>query len=263
LPLPNFAAFMLMKRYFIRLSYNGTAYHGWQVQENTLLTVQQVLNEMLCRLLNEDVFVTGCGRTDTGVHASDFFAHFDTSHDLLADQAHWIFKFNNALPDDISVIQILKVNEKANARFDAISRTYKYVISRKKDPFQFDRAWYIYGDLDVEAMNKAASMLFEYTDFGAFAKSNKQAGTNFCKLYRAEWLQEEDLLVFTISADRFLRNMVRAIVGTIVLAGKKKISLQQFREVIESGERSKAGLSAPAQGLFLVKVEYPENYFNV
>ncbi|MFL5763344.1 MAG: tRNA pseudouridine(38-40) synthase TruA [Bacteroidia bacterium] len=250
-----------MKRYFIRLSYNGTAYHGWQVQENTLSTIQQVLNTMLCRLLNEDVFATGCGRTDAGVHASDFYAHFDTSVDLLADEAHWIFKFNNALPADISIKRILKVKENANARFDAVSRTYRYVVTRVKDPFGSDRSWFIYGELDLDAMNKAAKILFEYSDFSAFAKTNTQTGTNLCKLYIAEWVQEDERLIFTISADRFLRNMVRAIVGTLVLVGKKKISLERFREIIESKERSQAGFSAPARGLFLVKVEYPEDYF--
>lgn len=250
-----------MKRYFIQLSYNGTAYHGWQVQANTVLTIQQVVNEMLSRLLNETVSVMGCGRTDTGVHASDYYAHFDTSVDLLLDEAHWIFKFNNALPSDIAIHKILKVKETANARFDAIARTYQYVINRRKDPFRVNNACFIYGDLNVDEMNKAAKILFDHIDFSAFAKSNTQTGTNNCKLYKAEWKEENDLLIFTISADRFLRNMVRAIVGTSVMVGKGKISIERFKEIIESKVRSNAGLSAHACGLYLTKVEYPKDYF--
>ncbi|CAN5327592.1 tRNA pseudouridine(38-40) synthase TruA [soil metagenome] len=254
---------MLMKRYFIQLSYSGTAYHGWQVQANTILTVQQVLNDMLSKLLNEEVSVMGCGRTDTGVHASDYYAHFDTSKDLQADPDWWIFKFNNALPDDIAIQKILKVKENANARFDAVARTYQYVINRTKNPFRVNSACFVYGDLNVEEMNKAAKVLFDYIDFSAFAKSNTQTGSNRCKLYKAEWKEENDLLIFTISADRFLRNMVRAIVGTMLEIGKGKINIEKFKEIIESKIRSNAGLSAHAHGLYLTKVEYPIDYFNV
>ncbi|MGZ4059895.1 MAG: tRNA pseudouridine(38-40) synthase TruA [Bacteroidia bacterium] len=252
-----------MKRYFIQLSYNGTAYHGWQVQANTLLTIQQVINEMLSRLLNEPVSVMGCGRTDTGIHASDYYAHFDTSVDLLADEAKWVFKFNHALPPDISIRKILKVNEKANARFDAVSRTYEYIITRKKNPFLINSACFIYGELNVDEMNKAAQVLFDYVDFSSFAKSNPQTFTNNCKIYKAEWREENDQLIFTISADRFLRNMVRAIVGTLLKVGKGIMTIEQFKKVIESKNRSNAGLSAHASGLYLTKVEYPKNYFDV
>jgi tRNA pseudouridine38-40 synthase len=253
---------MRMKRYFLRLSYNGTAYHGWQVQANTFLTVQHVLNEMLSRLLNEGVSVYGCGRTDTGVHATEYYAHFDTSVPLLEGKAHWIFKFNNALPDDVAVQDILKVKETANARFDARARTYKYLINREKDPFRVNSACYIYGELNMDEMNKAAKCLFDYSDFSSFAKSNTQTGTNICKIYKAEWEEKDGLLIFTISADRFLRNMVRAIVGTMTMVGKGKITVDRFREIIELKDRTRAGLSAHACGLYLVKVEYPENYFN-
>lgn len=251
-----------MQRYFIQLSYNGTAYHGWQVQKNTILTIQQVINEMLSRLLNEDVSVIGCGRTDTGVHASEYFAHFDSKTDLIKDNKKWIFKFNHALPDDIAIQKILVVGEKANARFDAVSRTYQYVINRKKDPFKVNAACYLFGELNVDEMNKAAKVLFEYKDFSSFAKSNTQNATNNCKIYKAEWKEENDLLIFTISADRFLRNMVRAIVGTLLMVGKGKMSIEKFKTVIESKIRSNAGLSAHACGLYLVKVEYPKDYFN-
>ncbi|HEY0031224.1 MAG TPA: tRNA pseudouridine(38-40) synthase TruA [Bacteroidia bacterium] len=251
-----------MQRYFIRLSYNGTAYHGWQIQENTFSTVQQVLNEMLSRLLNEPVFVTGCGRTDAGVHASEYYAHFDTTRELLDKKEKWIFKFNHALPADIAIQNIHAVKEKANARFDAVARTYQYIINRRKDPFRINSACFIYGELNVNEMNKAAAVLFEFIDFSAFAKSNTQNATNNCKMYKAEWKEEQGLLIFTVSADRFLRNMVRAIVGTCLEVGKGKISIEEFRRIIESKERSNAGLSAHACGLYLTKVEYPANYFN-
>lgn len=251
-----------MPRYFIQLSYNGTAYHGWQVQENTALTVQEVLNTTLSRLLNREISVTGCGRTDTGVHAKDFFAHFDAEADLIADSDKWIFRFNNALPDDIAVRKIFKVKEDANSRFDAVSRTYEYRINKKKDPFLIDQSWFLYGNLNVDEMNKAAALLFNYTDFSAFAKSNTQSFTNNCKIYKAEWKEEEDTLVFTICADRFLRNMVRAVVGTLTEVGKGKMKIEEFTKVIESKDRSNAGFSVPACGLYLTKVEYPAGYFN-
>lgn len=253
-----------MQRYFIQLSYNGTAYHGWQIQENTYRTVQQVLNEMLSRLLNEPIVITGCGRTDTGVHASEYFAHFDsTIEDLEINQHKWIFKFNFALPADIAIQKIISVKEKSNARFDAISRTYQYIINKKKDPFQIDMSCFLYGPLNIEEMNKATKILFDHIDFSAFAKTNTQNLSNNCKIYKAEWKEENDSLIFTISANRFLRNMVRAIVGTLLNVGKGKISIEQFNEIIESKTRSKAGFSAHACGLYLTKVEYPQNYFNV
>lgn len=253
-----------MQRYFIQLSYNGTAYHGWQVQENTFLTIQQVLNEMLSRLLNEPIFVTGCGRTDAGVHATEYFAHFDsTINDLQINQDRWIFKFNHALPADIAIQKVINVNEKANARFDAVSRTYQYIINRKKDPFQIFKACFLYGELDMEQMNIATKILFDYIDFSSFAKTNTQNLSNNCKIYKAEWKEENELLIFTISANRFLRNMVRAIVGTLLDVGKGKISIEEFKTIIESKTRSKAGFSAHACGLYLTKVEYPKNYFNV
>lgn len=253
-----------MQRYFIQLSYNGTAYHGWQIQENTFRTVQQVLNEMLSRLLNEPISITGCGRTDTGVHASEYFAHFDsTIKDMEINQDKWIFKFNFALPADIAIQKIITVKEKSNARFDAVSRTYQYIINKKKDPFQIDRSCFLYGTLNIEEMNKATKLLFDHIDFSAFAKTNTQNLSNNCNIYKAEWKEENDSLIFTISANRFLRNMVRAIVGTLLNVGKGKISVEEFNEIIESKTRSKAGFSAHACGLYLTKVEYPQNYFNV
>ncbi len=253
---------MKHKRYFLQLSYNGTAYSGWQIQKNSPATIQQVLNEMLSRLLNQPITVMGCGRTDTGVHAREYFAHFDTSvEDLIENQNHWILKFNHALPKDIAVQKIIKVNEKANARFDAVSRTYEYIITKKKNPFEIDKATFLYGQLNMDVMNQAAQLLFEYSDFSAFAKSNTQNKTNLCNLYKAEWREENDLLIFTISANRFLRDMVRAIVGTMLKVGTSKITLEEFRKVIESKTRSNAGLSVPACGLYLIKIEYPDSVF--
>jgi tRNA pseudouridine38-40 synthase len=252
-----------VQRYFIQLSYNGTAYHGWQIQENTFTTVQQVMNDMLSKLLNEPVFVTGCGRTDTGVHALEYFAHFDCTKNLMEDAPKWIFKFNHALPADIAIQQIIPVGEKANARFDAISRTYEYHIHYKKNPFLIDRSAYMYFELDVNKMNEAAATLFKYTDFSSFAKSNTQNFTNNCKIYKAEWeVRSHDRLVFTIAADRFLRNMVRAIVGTLINVGKGKITVEDFQTIIDKKNRSAAGLSVPACGLYLTNVIYPKNYFN-
>lgn len=251
-----------VQRYFIQLSYNGTAYHGWQIQENTFTTVQQVLNDMLSRLLNEPVFITGCGRTDTGVHALQYFAHFDTTKKLMEEHQKWVFKFNNALPPDIAIQKIIPVADKANARFDAVARTYEYHIHFKKDPFLINRSSYLYFELDVTKMNEAAATLFNYLDFSSFAKSNTQNFTNNCKIYKAEWKSEGDRLIFTIAADRFLRNMVRAIVGTLINVGKGKISVQEFQEIIEKKNRSAAGLSVPACGLYLTDVTYPKDYFN-
>lgn len=252
-----------MQRYILQLSYDGTTYHGWQVQENTVKTVQQMLNEMLSKLLNQTVFVTGCGRTDTGVHALEFFAHFDaTNVDLKKDEEKWLFKFNKALPPDIAVQKIYPVKEDASTRFDAISRTYTYVINQKKNPFMVNKAYYIKGSFDVEKMNKAASLLYDFNDFSAFSKSNTQTHTNNCKITKAEWIEKNDEIVFTIIADRFLRNMVRAIVGTLLEVGKDKLSLEGFKTVIESEDRSSAGFSVHACGLYLTHVEYPSNYLN-
>lgn len=250
-----------MQRYFIQLSYNGTAYQGWQTQENTRKTVQLVINTMLSQLLNELIIVTGCGRTDTGVHASNFYAHFDSQKDdLHIHQDKWVFKFNHALPPDIAIQKIYKVGEKANARFDAIARTYQYIINKKKNPFKIDQSCFLYGEVDVEKMNEATKLLFNYIDFSSFAKSNTQNHTNNCKLYKAEWKVENDLMIFTISADRFLRNMVRSIVGTLLDVGRSRTSIEEFKKIIESKSRSNAGFSAHACGLYLTKVEYPEGY---
>ena len=252
----------MLNRYFLQLSYLGTNYNGWQLQENTPDTVQQQLNMNLSKVLGEEIETLGCGRTDTGVHAREFYAHFDSKRDdLHRDPRQWLYKFNVVLPHDMAVQQIIPVKPDAHARFHAVSRTYEYIISRKKDPMMINRAYYFYGALDMNKMKEAAAILFEYHDFSCFSKSNTQVKTTNCKMIRAEWVEEKDLLKFVVTADRFLRNMVRAMLGTLLEVGQGKISPEDFRKIIQSKNRSDAGFSVPAEGLYLTKVEYPENYF--
>lgn len=247
---------MILQRYFIKLAYNGTNYHGWQLQENSH-TVQAELNHALSTVFCEKVETTGCGRTDTGVHAKEYYAHFDSER-IDLDDKDLLFKINKFLPKDIGLGKIFKVNEAAHARFDAISRTYHYYISRVKDPFMHGSSYYLYGQLDLDLMNKATRLLFEYTDFSCFSKSRTQVKTNDCTIKEATWEDKGDVLIFKISANRFLRNMVRAIVGTLIETGRKQISLEDFKNIIENKNRSGAGFSVPAEGLFLTKIDYPE-----
>ncbi len=247
-------------RYFIFISYKGTSYHGWQIQPNSV-TVQKILDEALSVILNEEILTIGAGRTDAGVHASFFCAHFDSSSPDLLSAANLIFRLNQFLPSDISVNSLKKVVPDANARYSAISRTYKYYISRKKDPFFENSSWFLHGRLNVESMNEACRMLFRYSDFTSFSRLHSGAKTNICKILEAGWEDSENRLVFTIKADRFLRNMVRAIVGTMVEIGFEKMDLKEFEDIILAKDRCKAGKSAPAKGLFLVDIEYPEEIF--
>ncbi len=251
----------MAQRYFLQLSYKGTNYHGWQVQPNAV-TVQEVMEKTLSTLLREKISVTGAGRTDTGVHASFFVLHFDSADEEL-DKGNLVFKLNNFLPNDIAVQKIQKVSPDFHARFSAVSRTYNYVISTEKDPFSLETAYRHTGSLDVEKMNEAATILFEYDDFTSFSRLHTEVKTNRCKILQAEWKQEEDKLIFIIKADRFLRNMVRAIVGTLLEVGKRKRTVDEFRKIIEKKYRGAAGASAPAHGLFLVDIEYPENGWKV
>jgi len=249
-----------MQRYFLHISYNGTAYHGWQVQDNAI-SVQAVLNEKISIALQEEIYVVGAGRTDTGVHAEYFILHFDTQKPI-SDKASFIDKINKLLPYDIAAYHLYDVQPDANTRFDALSRTYEYRITRKKNPFLTDLAWYYRFPLNIDLMNRAAKILFEYEDFTSFSKTGTQVKTNICKIYEAVWFEKEpDLLVFKIKADRFLRNMVRAITGTLIDVGREKISLENFRKIIEAKNRSYAGFSVPAHGLFLTRIEYPERLF--
>ena len=207
-------------------------------------------------LLRSKIEVVGAGRTDAGVHAKDMFAHFDFKEiENPSDLAH---RLNNYLPSDIAVKSIVKVSNDAHARFDALERTYEYWIVQEKNPFQIETANYIWSSLDIDAMNKAASILMEYEDFECFSKSHTDVKTYLCKLKKAVWERKDGKLVFTITADRFLRNMVRAIVGTLLEVGLKKIAPEAIREIIKSKDRSRAGVSVPAKGLYLTKVLYPE-----
>jgi tRNA pseudouridine38-40 synthase len=247
-----------MGRYFIRLSYDGTHYHGWQMQQNAH-SVQAELNDKLSKLLGEKLNVVGCGRTDAGVHASEFYAHFEAEK-LPLSPKDLARKLNGFLPEDIAIDRIFAVDGEMHARFSALSRTYKYFITRKKSPFQRYFSYVLTTPLDVEAMQEATAILPEYDDFTSFSKLHTQTATNICKITEARWELHEDDLVFTITADRFLRNMVRAIVGTLLEIGKGKLKPADMRNIIEAKDRSRAGFSVPAQGLFLEKVVYPEEF---
>jgi len=248
-------------RYFIKLAYNGSRYLGWQIQRQSP-TVQEVLNEKMTTIFRNNINVVGCGRTDTGVHAREFYIHFDLPVNLTDNEmSQKIKKLNGYLPRDIVVFDMLHVQPDTNARFNALSRTYKYQVLLQKDPFQMDSAYAYFSKLDVEKMNAGAAILLEYLDFTSFSKVNTQVKTNNCKISEAHWRQEGNLLIFTITADRFLRNMVRAIVGTLLDMGKDKLSLSGFRQVIESKNRSNAGYSVPALGLYLHAVNYPKEIF--
>ena len=252
---------MGLNRYFIRLAFNGTAYHGWQIQKNAN-SVQQSLTKALSLLLHEPIELTGAGRTDAGVHAWDYYAHFDLENQLdESERKNLVFKLNGFLPGDIVIYDILPVKPGANARFSAKSRTYRYVISTCKNPFLSGYAYYLYGTLNVDLMNEGAGILLETKDFTSFSKVNTDTKTNICTVYYAKWDRERDELVFTVRADRFLRNMVRAIVGTLLELGRERITLDDFKQIIASKNRSDAGGSVPACGLFLANIEYPEEIF--
>ena len=231
------------QRYFIELSYNGTNYHGWQSQPNAN-TVQEELGNALATILRETIETTGCGRTDTGVHATEFFAHFDSESLGIGHQSleKVTSGLNAVLPDDIAIKRIIPVHTDAHARFDARLRSYEYHIHFEKDPFRLNRSWELRDKPDIALMNEAAGIIMEYTDFSCFSKSKTQTFTNNCKISRAEWIENGDSLVFYISADRFLRNMVRAIVGTLILVGRKEMPPEGIRDIIESKNRSNAGM---------------------
>jgi tRNA pseudouridine38-40 synthase len=247
-------------RYFINISYKGTSYHGWQVQPNSV-TVQKLLDEALTTILSESISTMGAGRTDTGVHARLFCAHFDSVSDQLDTTRNLIYRLNSFLPKDISVTSVRRVKPDANARFSALSRTYKYYISREKDPFSVDSSWYLHGEINVKAMNDASVLLMKNSDFTSFSRLHGSAKTNICRIYGAHWEENGNQIIFTIKADRFLRNMVRAIVGTMAEVGFGNIDLKDFEDIIKAKDRGKAGKSAPAKGLFLTGIEYPEDIY--
>lgn len=246
-----------MGRYFIHLAYNGGCYHGWQTQPG-LPTVQETLEGALSTLLREPIAVVGCGRTDTGVHASDFYAHFDVNSEFGIRNSELVFKLNSFLPPDIVIFDIFPVAENAHARFDAVARTYQYHVSDRRLPFRQGQYCRIYFVPDIGRMNEAARVLMEYEDFTSFAKLHTQVKTNICHLSRAEWTEEVGGWVFTIRSNRFLRNMVRSVTGTLLEVGRGKLDIAGLREIVEKKDRCAAGVSMPACGLFLTKVEYPD-----
>ena len=248
-----------MQRYFIYFSYDGAAYHGWQVQPNAV-TVQQVLEEALATLMRVPVTLVGAGRTDAGVNAECMVAHADFPCEI--DAAHIVYKLNRLLPPDIAVSDVRRVKDDAHARFDAISRRYCYRVVTAKSPFSRRYAMRVPKDIDFDAMNRAAALLGEYTDFTSFSKLHTDVKTNNCKVTHAAWRRvSENAWVFELEADRFLRNMVRAVVGTLVEVGRGKMTLECFRQVIEKKDRCSAGNSVPGHALFLVDVGYPEELF--
>ena len=246
-------------RYFLKLAYNGEQYFGWQIQANAV-SVQEVLTKALSLLLKENIDLTGAGRTDTGVHAREFYAHFDSVQFEMNTKSEFIQRLNSFLPSDIVIYDILSVQESAHARFDALSRTYKYYVTSQKDPFSVSFAHRVYCSLDIKNMNICCQKLLEYSDFTSFSKVHTQTKTNNCRITHASWTSsKKGILIFEITADRFLRNMVRAIVGTLLDVGRGKMTVEQFCNIIEQKDRSAAGTSVPAKALFLEKISYPEN----
>ncbi len=246
-----------MYRYFVRLSYKGSEFHGWQIQPNAV-TVQEILQKSFSLLLRENIALTGAGRTDSGVHAVNYIAHFDTET-KIDNIKQLIYKLNSFLNQDIAIHDIFPVRKDMHARFSAISRTYEYRIHQNKNPFLNDVSYYIFEKLDFSAMNSAAKLLFDYSDFTSFSKLHTDTKTNLCKIHRAEWIERNEQHVFIIEADRFLRNMVRAITGTLLDVGRHKINIDDFEDIIKIKNRSSAGVSVPARGLFLTRITYPED----
>ena len=244
-------------RYFINLSYLGTPFHGWQCQPNAI-SVQEVLEEALTTVLRSPIKITGSGRTDTGVHARLMVAHFDAEIPLKTF-GNLVYLLNQYLKSEIVILSIVPVIDSAHARFDATLRTYEYHIVSKKDPFTNGLAYFFREPLDISLMNEAALLLMNFKDFQAFSKTNTDVKTFLCDISSANWSLKKNGYVFTITANRFLRNMVRAIVGTLLDVGVHKITIEELKNIIKSKERSKAGFSVPAHGLYLTDIQYPKN----
>ncbi|MDE6811744.1 MAG: tRNA pseudouridine(38-40) synthase TruA [Muribaculaceae bacterium] len=250
-------------RYFLELSYDGQPFHGWQRQPNAS-SVQEVLENSISTIIRQDITLTGAGRTDTGVHARQMYAHFDSEIEIK-DKEVFIRSLNRMIGKSIAIKRLILVDDNAHSRFDAIERSYKYFIIYEKNPFLRNTAWFSPCALDVHKMNEAAMLLIDTKDFTSFAKLHSDTKTNFCDVRKAEWQIYENIygtpgIVFNITADRFLRNMVRAIVGTLVEVGREKITIPQFKDIIRSADRGSAGMSMPAEGLFLWEVKY--SYIN-
>lgn len=246
-----------MNRYFMYLAYNGTNYCGWQIQPNGL-SIQEVIEKSLATLLRVPTPIVGAGRTDAGVHARQMMAHFEAD---VQDIALLTNKLNRILPNDIVIYKIVRVKEDAHARFDATYRLYRYYLTTQKDPFMYPYKYKVHGNIDVEMMNKCSQVLFEYIDFTSFSKLHTDVKTNDCKITCAQWKQEGQDYIFTIQANRFLRNMVRAIVGTLLEAGRGKLDEAGMRRIIEAKDRNVAGFSVPGNALFLEEIDYPDHIF--
>ncbi|WP_103070967.1 tRNA pseudouridine(38-40) synthase TruA [Aquimarina sediminis] len=240
-------------RYFLELSYDGTPYHGWQRQPNAI-SIQEVLEESLSTILRNKIVVFGAGRTDTGVHATQIMAHFDHESELELNQLK--YKLNAILPAEIAIRKVDEVQKNAHARFDAVSRSYEYHVTLVKDPFRIKKSYYFKKELDINRMNEAAKLLLNYTNFKCFSKSKTDVKTYNCNITNAVWENNGNHLVFKISANRFLRNMVRAIVGTLIEIGEHKLTNEDLAAIIKNEDRSQAGYSVPAHGLYLTAVEY-------
>lgn len=254
-------------RYFLRLAYRGAPFHGWQLQPNAV-SVQGTLQQALSTILRRETEVVGAGRTDAGVNASEMFAHFDSEVSLLTWKEGFLRSLNHLCGKDIAIYDLLPVRDDAHARFDALSRTYHYYITHSKTPFQYPLAWYVPGTLDYERMNRTAARLKDVEDFTSFSKLHTDTKTNICHLTDAVWksapifeMGGESMMVFEITANRFLRNMVRAVVGTLVEVGRGKLSDEGFMRIIEAKDRCRAGDSVPGHALFLHSVNYPDSIF--
>lgn len=250
----------MIMRYFVHLAYNGKNYCGWQIQDQAP-TLQSELEHAFSVLLKTPVSLTGAGRTDTGVHAKNFYAHFDMPDAIDMSLEQLTYKLNAFLPQDIVIYRIFPVKEEAHARFDAISRTYRYYVSLKKNPFHNEFYYRYYLPLDIETMNRCCQKMMQYTDFTSFSKLHTQTKTNNCTIYHAQWVRiDDESLYFEITANRFLRNMVRAIVGTLLDVGSGKITEEDFCRIIEQKNRCSAGTSVPANALFLEEIKYPKDF---
>ena len=245
-------------RYFVKLAYNGTPFFGWQIQPQQI-SVQEVLEHTFSLLLKEKIEITGCGRTDTGVHAREYFAHFDIDRTLYENElTQLVFKLNSFLPKEIVIYEIRLVSPQAHARFDALSRTYCYYLDIEKDPFTYPYSYRVFEKLDIETMNQAATLLLQNKNFECFSKVHTEVHHFECEVTESIWYKENNQLIFRITANRFLRNMVRSIVGTLLMVGKGKMGIEEFQKVIDVRDRRNAGMSVPAHALFLEKVRYHE-----
>ncbi len=252
-------------RYFLELSYRGTEYSGFQIQENAH-TIQAELENTLQILFREKIELTGSSRTDTGVHALQNYFHFNLAFPLekyrLKDIRELVYKLNAILPNDIAVRSIQEVKDESHCRFDAVYREYNYYLTRTKNPFLQDRSWYFPYPVNMDHLQESAKILMEYEDFTSFSKKNTQAKSFECRITVSEWMVRRSMLIYTVRSDRFLRGMVRALTATMLDVGKGKTSLEEFRTIIEGGDCMRANFAAPGQGLFLMKVVYPEDYFD-